>query len=592
MLNYKQFICIFSFLTLGCLSIFGQKIKWLLEPNYDCRKIQLPESNDFKDFFWVVYEDGTSEMINEKGESLIERDSYRAGNPFFKYGKIFIIQNKDEEKKRYFNNELKELSKGYDHLFFQNGFRTLLSSIDDQLGMIDYDGNVLIPNEYASLQHLSSTKILGIKLDGSKKEILIPSKINKAFLGQAQIKGNSIFFDFFKNKDNNNVGKTICILSGKDTLLPPNQYFLASPISKPIWDSLYIIQPIDKKIFGLINYNGQIVMEPQATKLKKTHLPHLFNAEIDGEIVIYNIRNKTIMLEDFDIFVAKNAPYIYKKQDGNVGVMDLNGKEIIPMEWDLIKYSKGRFKLRKDGLYSNYSIKKDAFSKDQFSKILDYKNKKVDIVKMGKIYSLYDGEEFQFKTYAPFNQLKSISAKYIEGRYFIYDTLNKSPDATIKNQGINDEKTITRKPAYTYFDSLGKIVYGPGFNKLKFLIDDNFVLHHDSLMTFINLVTNNTYSINRAKYKKHKAAISIGEEKYFFIRDLINKKEKATSFELLEPMKDNKTYLYKLNGLYGLMTIDKKITEPLYDEIYERSDNRYLVKKNGKFGIMKMLDDE
>ena len=473
----------------------------------------------------------------------------------------------------------------------QSGFHTFISEIDDRLGMIDSDGKVLIPNKYASLKRLTSTKVLATKEDGSQKHLIIPDEKKTTHLSKVDYKGNTIFHDYYLHPKTNKVDKTLGVISGSDTLLHSNLYLSKSPLSMPFWDSLYTIQSVDHEGYGLVNYKGQVVMEPQATRIQKTSQPHLFNVQIDGKNGIYNIHEQKLDTADFDMFVSAKYTYISTQQNGLKGIMDLERKELIPMTYDQIYYNNGHFILKKDESYSIFSLANNTFSDETFTKV-DYRNKMVDIVRLGNKYALYDGKDLSYITDTIYDQLESVTKLYIEGFQLTYDTTSINPQANpeIENQEKKPRNHMKASRTYTYFDTNGAVIHGPGTLKLHPVTDSVFVYYDDTLMTFINLRNNDIYTIKKTRYDKNKYTISI-DGKYVFPFQLIQKKEKTPRYESLETINDSKIYIYEIDGLYGLMTIDNKITEPIYDEIKEHYIDLLKVKYKGKYGIMKIFEE-
>jgi len=578
-------LSIFLIINLGFRALFAQDLNWIVEPKYDCATVY----TEFDHCAWLFYDDQSSELINKNGDVVVKKGYYSKIDFIKDVNLVSFVDS--EQKSHYYTKDFKDLSEKYDNVRKESAFHTLLTYIDDKIGMIDAAGVELIPNKYASLRRITTTQVEAINDNGKKKVITIPSLKSSNVFKTWKYENNVVYEDCYLDTKTNKIFKTIGIKAGDKTILSPDKYFSKDKLYGPLVDSLYIISDIETGLLGVVNYRGQVVMEPQATKLQSTNVPHLYNAIIDNKKTVFDIQKQELITHEDEISVFFKAPYLMVSKDKKKGLLDLNGKELIPKIFDGIDYNESYFSLvrgdspefnKKSGIYD---IEKDSIVNLKCNFIST--PEKVLRLNIGKKYAFYDARTFEMISDTIYDKIDIVSKKYYEGTERLWKVIK------YKHEGEEKERKV-RDNNYTYFDRLGNTVYGPSKKRLKSLYNDIFV-YRDSMMHFINIETEEIYSIEKREYEKKDEVIIFDKTDYFFVEDFFNKKEKATKYQNLKNEttfdldKRRRLYTTQKDDLYGFVLDGETITKPIFEKIrYHTKNKTCSVLYKGKSGLLKV----
>ncbi len=581
-----EFIRNFNITLVLVLIVFtgkAQKIEWLLPPEYNCEDIVMANSGDFDDFFWLIKKNGINEMIDEKGRVLIKSDLYKTKNPFLPGQKVFSLYNSKDEKYHFYNKDLVNISEGYDKIFYHPLYFTFITSLNDQLGLIDSDGKVLIPNNYSVVKRVSSTEVFLMTKEGEKLYVSIPASKRNDGQRSLQFGKYHVITDHFSNEHKKERGQRIFVFNGQDTLLKKNRFYVKFNLPDTIKDSLFVVYKNGLK--GLINYRGEILLDPIATEIRKTYFPHFYGVQIDEKNAIFDTRNQKVTYIPNGLTLLRKSPFFIVESGAKKGLLNMQQQEVLPIEYDEILPGKKHFTLKKNNKYSVFNPKRNKFSKEEFDLVSNLRNSILVKYKKGSHYGLFNTELLTKVTEPVFYHVKSRYNLYHEG------IENKNDTLAVENSS-NKIKFNTRN-FYSYFDNDGKSFVLPSFKKCYFLSKDIYLQYgKDSLMTFTNKVTGETCTVPNKKHKRSvQGAILLDGTYHSFLHEIMTLKEKAPKYDSLKLMNNKSTYAYKKNGLWGFRTANKIISDPVYDEIHEHYgiENKYVTKYKGKYGVLHIL---
>ena len=400
--------------------------------------------------------------------------------------------------------------------------------------------------------------------------------------------------------------------------------------------------------WGVINQNGEEIIIPSYQEM--IVIP---NKEKDVFICTYNIneetgtyqtkalnsKNESILtgyeqveaLENID----KNDNVWYEKilrvkKNGKYGLIDFNGKELLPVEYDEITVLKGienSIIIKKDGkvglVNDNGSIIIEAKYREIKNLGNTYKDGYITINDEGK-YGVISTTKKQILQ----NKYEEIAQIYLKEYFLIKENgaqkLIDSKGNTIIEKGFDEIKSSTSKGIIFVKDNLygemstsGEITIEAKFQDLKEAKEGLYIAKQNNKYGVIDQLQNTyiefnytgiTYNENAKLYLAEDAEYktSIIDDKFSikatgilsevnidksYIRMRINneykyynlKGEEISSTEALE---DNTLFLSKKGGKYGY--IDKKgnvVVDYIYDDATEQNEYGYVaVKKNGLWG--------
>lgn len=313
--------------------------------------------------------------------------------------------------------------------------------------------------------------------------------------------------------------------------------------------------------FGYARANGKIVLDTiynevnRITEIEDSKDIYLITS-LNGK---YGLRknNKTVLENDFtEVGYDRTNKLLVVEKNSVQGVYDLNGKNIIPMDYSSIAIA---------GEYI------DA-SKDEETIIFDSKGNNIDtdIVSLEKVSDNYSIAIDKNNNY---NILDNNGNKLLNQRYSYleYFTGNLFIATNTSNAGV--------------IDANGKIVVPLEYSTVQKIEDANCLK--------ATVLQNNKVSIINSEGKMGEGieeATVTNEGDYIKVSSSSNIKYytldgKETTFKEIFPKND--IYATKQNDKWGFKDKDGKVVIPcIYDLVTEQNGNFVGVKQNGKWGVL------
>lgn len=322
----------------------------------------------------------------------------------------------------------------------------------------------------------------------------------------------------------------------------------------------------------------------------------ILKIEKNGKYGLIDFNGKEVLPAEYDEIVTLEGTEnsILIKKDGKVGLVNDNGGIIAEVEYKEIKnlgetYKNGYITINEDGKYGVISATKKQILENKYDEISQTYLGEYYLVKESGNQKLIDSKG-NIVIEKGFDDVKS---KTSNGIIFVKDNLygemNSSGETTIeakyqyleeakdgiyiakKNDqyGIIDQEQNT-KLEFNYigitYNEKAKIYFAEDAEYKTSLIDSNFNIKATGILSEIN--TEKLYIRMRIN----------DEYKYYNLKG-----EEKSNTEILE---DNTIFLSKKDGKYGY--IDKKgniIVDYIYDDATEQNEYGYVaVKKNGLWG--------
>lgn len=401
--------------------------------------------------------------------------------------------------------------------------------------------------------------------------------------------------------------------------------------------------------WGVINNTGEIVIQPSYQEMivipDKTKDIFICMYNINEETGEYktkviNSKNEEILTEyeqveiienvdnNNNIMFAKNVLKI--KKDGKYGLIDLNGKVILPSEYEQITALKGienSLIIIKDGKKGLVNEKGSIIIEPQYKEITNlgetYKEGYITIDEQGK-YGVISTTKQQILE----NKYDNIKAIYLNNHYLVtengqekliditgktvleksgYDIISATQKGFIIKENelygaINTTGEKIIEPIYQYLKEVNEGIFIAKKNDKYGIIDEqqNIKLSFDYISMYydneINLYIAEDVDYNTSIIDKEYNVKLIGllneinkENEYIKIR--INDEYKYFNLKCeekssIEVLKNNTLYLSKKDDKYGFVDKHGKvIVDYIYDDATEQNEYGYsAVKKNGLWG--------
>lgn len=231
------------------------------------------------------------------------------------------------------NDEMKILLKDYASIrSIRRHYGEFIVRIDGKEGVMDYDGEVIVPLTYERLYDYGSWDHLGVLqngragiLDLEKNKILVTPAHEIIFSSHIHEDGEKLRFLTI------NKGKFGLVNKRGRTLLPPTYDGITTWVEHGP-DGHFVL--LNNKV-GLIDYNGRTLVSPIYDELATTSTNHLVKGVLAGKFGMLNAEFRplipfiyeSIIVDDFYIREGK-APAIYAYKDGVWRKFDIEGKLI------------------------------------------------------------------------------------------------------------------------------------------------------------------------------------------------------------------------------------------------------------------------
>lgn len=401
--------------------------------------------------------------------------------------------------------------------------------------------------------------------------------------------------------------------------------------------------------WGVINQDGEEVIIPTYQEMivipNKTKDVFICTYNVNEETGEYqtkaiNSKNEEILtgyeqieaLENID--ENDNLWYEEKilkiKKNGKYGLIDLNGKELLPAEYDEITVLEGiknSIVIKKDGKIGLANDNGSIIVEVQYKEIKNlgetYKDGYITINEEGK-YGVVSATKKQILE----NKYDEISQIYLKEYYIVKEEgktkLIDSKGNTIIENGFNEIKSATSNGVIFIKDNLygemstsGDIIIEAKYQDLKEVKDGIYIAKQNEKYGIIDQIQNEKIPFNYTGITYNEdAKIFLAEDEEYktsiidenfnvkitgilseininksYIRMRINDEYKYYDFNCeektnIEILKDNTLFLSKKDGKYGY--VDKNgnvVIDYKYDDATEQNEYGYAaIKKNGLWG--------
>lgn len=276
--------------------------------------------------YYTAYENGKFGVINNDGETVIE-PSYDEMIAIPNNSKPIFICTYDVDdvtgtyKTKAINEKNEEILTGYDTIEAIDNFdseqniwyedNVLRVSKDGKYGIIDFNGQEVLPCEYDEIAALK----------GTSNNFIVKKDGNVGLV--------------------NEKGQTIINTEYKDILTLKEGY-----------KNEYIIVNSDNK-YGLISTSGTVLIEPTYEEVKYLESSNLFAVKQDNTWKLMDLSEKKIIIDKgYEDFVEAKSDNIIVKKNGKYGVTTKAKEEKIAPQYEDLKYAFSIYYIaKKDGKY-------------------------------------------------------------------------------------------------------------------------------------------------------------------------------------------------------------------------------------------------
>ncbi|MCI9063655.1 MAG: WG repeat-containing protein [Clostridia bacterium] len=357
-----------------------------------------------------------------------------------------------------------------------------------------------------------------------------------------------------------------------------------------------VIEPMYKEMIVVVNNSKDVFLctydVNEQTGEYKTKVVNKENKEI------YTDYGKVEAIENYD----KNGNVWYEnvlkvEKDGKYGLIDLDGKEVLSIQYDSIEALKGienSLIVKKDDSYGLVNTSGVKIVDTEYKKITnfgdDYKKGYITINKDGK-YGLtsYSGTQILENKYDKINKVYSENYFVIEkdGKQEVIDTNGK----TILSKGYDKIKQVTssgvvftKGSKYGVMDYDGKVKIKAEYKDLKEINTDIFVAKTDKKYGIIDLEgkTKVAFDYNDIYYNSE-SGIYVAEDSNFN-SSIMDKEFNTKLTGILAELNTDSGYMkIKVDDQYKYYNF--KFEEKNVADIYT-SNNIFVSKKDGKYGFV------
>ena len=390
----------------------------------------------------------------------------------------------------------------------------------------------------------------------------------------------------------------------------------------PSYQEMIIIPDEEKEVF-ICTYDVDDQTGTYKTKAINSKNEDIFTEYDQVEAIDNMDKNNNLWYEKNVLKVSKNGKY---------GLIDFNGKELLPIEYDEITTL--------DGMENSIIIKKDekvGLVNDNGSIIIDVNYK--EIKALGETYkegyiTIDESDKYGVvsatKRQILENKYDEISSVYLKDYYLVKENGKKelidSDGKVILDAGFDDIKSATtngvifiKNNLYGEISTSGEVTLEAKYQDLKEVKEGKYIAKQNDKYGIIDNVGNEQLAFEYAGITyNEKADLFFAEDSEYntsiiddlytvkatgilsevndndgYIRMRVNDDYKyydlnGEETENTKVLKNNTIFLDKQNGKYGY--VDKKgnaVTEYIYDDATEQNKYGYVaVKKDGLWGSL------
>lgn len=532
----KTLIIVILIIIIGIIGIFK------LNQEKNKIKYEIEEISEYK--YFLLYENNKMGVIDTNGKVIIEPryDSIQIPNPS---KEVFIClydynTQTEEYKTKVLNEKNEEIFTKYEKVTAipLNGIASeipyeksvLIYEKDGKYGLINFEGKVIRKAHYEEIQGLTY-----------KEGELLVKKDNK--YGIINIKGAEII----KPEYNSIIADNFYDESSK--------YKLAGYI---------VVKNIDSNYnYGYIRYDGKVLIKPEYTAISR-----IIDIK-DTEDIYLVVQNKTKvgLIKNKDIIINFDYKELEYNKDNNIltarknaksGILDLQGQEILPIEYDELSINGMYVYTKNEGEEKCFDITGKEIEGKKYKSVTKINDGKFYlIIDENSLYGLLNNEketlieskysylEYLFENYfiAYNKKLGVINSKGENVIDFKYDVLSK-----IENSNVVQAKNISENTVELYSKEM------------------------KSLGIFKNAVITKRDNYIEVNYEKN--------TKYFNLdgKELLN----------TEIYYNNTLFSVEENGKWGFKNKNEDIIiDCIYDEVTEFNEYGFAgINKDGKWGVI------
>ena len=364
-----------------------------------------------------------------------------------------------------------------------------------------------------------------------------------------------------------------------------------SDVISPSYQEMIII-PDNKKDVFLCTYDVDYNTGTYKTKALNSRNQEIFT-NFEQIEAISNMDNNENLWYEQDVLKVKS--------NGKYGVIDLNGKEILPCEYEEIQAIQGienALKVKKDGKY--------GLIDDDGKKLLDVKY--TDITNLGKDnqkgyivkndQNLYGIVDYTGQEILP-EQYQEIKKVYGNDYYVVVkdgkQVVIKKDGTEVLKDGFDEVKAILKNASnpgiiykkdnkYGVMDTTGKVLINNEFEDIVESTEETFILKKDGKYGIMSLdhTQRRGYDYTNITYKE-KAALYLAEDENLNTH-VLDQSYTEKQVGILVDFDEEKGYYEMRQGdeykYYNFKSEEKKVSDIL------TSNNLFISKKDGKYGFV------
>ncbi|MCQ2160451.1 MAG: WG repeat-containing protein [Bacteroidales bacterium] len=208
-----------------------------------------------------------------------------------------------------------------------------------EFGIADRDGKIIINPIYSSCKEKDNF-FIGTFEDGS---YLIDSQWSNSLeaTGRIRIVHQPFYDNNYKYERESELREHLQYKEGLEIICIEGDYSVNENYNE--------VKEVDGLRFGLIDFNGRIIIEPKYTYLGFVDVPE------ESMVNKFKVQGMCFSTSGESVVEGDSAGYL-KSHDGQVGFMDLSGNVIIPDIYDSFRVFDKYIRTRKDGLYGLYDV--------------------------------------------------------------------------------------------------------------------------------------------------------------------------------------------------------------------------------------------
>lgn len=411
----------FCAMAISCLEISAQDVgaEWVIKPNMTGFE-EFNYNPDYNNQV-IVTINGKKGVVNADNKIIVPAEYERMMiNPG---GMLISAGRKDLERDDAYNERGEKVNEGYEDCHYVNDGIFFVKR-NGKYGIIDLYRRVIFPPVYDRIDGatggaynlIKGSEITEWKRTPMKEYVESKNKSKTTPAAKKEEEGPIPGYKVLTNKVSKNETRFGFSNMNGETVVPPIYYL------GPTNSAGYAFVSHDGKKWGFIDMNNKVLLDFEYEKVRDLPANMQVPLKKDGKMGVLQLPEGKVVLpfeyEHIEIANRKKARAYVVKKDGLVGLLDADGKYLLPLEFSSIinDFKQNTTVLKKNGLFGTWSPFSDKYTEPVYKGVFPPRPDSICAVQKDSLWALLNSVQARELTSFKYDRINQSGIFYI-GEY-------------------------------------------------------------------------------------------------------------------------------------------------------------------------------